>query len=134
MRSVRISTVVGGVALAAAAAIGFAVPAQADPGVADLDVDITCGGALPGLPPPLHVVVRNRGNATAENLAVSYWVPFGPSDTIFKADLEPGGIANFTVGAARILELAAARVTSSTPDASFGNDVAIEPMVCFSSF
>ncbi|WP_036500695.1 hypothetical protein [Nocardia aobensis] len=112
---------------------GLGVAAHADPAGADVEVYTYCGGALPGFPPPLQVIVRNIGTATAENVAVTYWTPFGPSGSVIKPTLAPGEIAKYTVGTARTLEPITARVTSTTPDANAGNNFVLQPMVCLAS-
>ncbi|NKY43995.1 hypothetical protein [Nocardia cerradoensis] len=129
----RICAVAAGLAMAATTTAGLGVAAHADPAGADVEVYTYCGGALPGFPPPLQVIVRNIGTATAENVAVNYWTPFGPSGSVIKAALAPGEIANYTVGTARTLELITARVTSTTPDANPGNNFVLQPMVCMGS-
>ncbi|WP_225727119.1 MULTISPECIES: DUF11 domain-containing protein [unclassified Nocardia] len=114
------------------AALAFAAPAHAA-GQPDLEVYTACGGALPGMPPPLSVIVRNIGSATAENVTVDYWSPFGPTGSRFAAAIEPGDIVNYPVGQARTLELLAASVRSGTPDADPANNVVVQPMFCLPS-
>lgn len=133
MKIGRIGVLAAGVAMAATTAVGFGVAAQAEPAGADVEVYTYCGGALPGFPPPLQVIVRNIGTATAENVAVNYWTPFGPSGSIIKPTLAPGEIANYTVGTARTLELITATVTSTTPDTNPGNNFVVQPMLCTGS-
>ncbi|MBF4999858.1 hypothetical protein IRT45_22200 [Nocardia sp. BSTN01] len=130
MKVGRIGALAAGVATAATTAVGFGVAAQAEPTGADVEVYTYCGGALPGYPPPLQVIVRNIGTATAENVAVNYWAPFGPSGSVIKPTLAPGEIANYTVGTARTLELITATVTSTTPDANSRNNFVVQPMFC----
>lgn len=134
MRIRRFCAIAAGAAVAAAAMVGFAVPAQADSAGADLEVYTYCGGALPGLPPQLSVIIRNIGDAPAQNVTVDYWTPFGPSGSRSESVVAPGQIINYPIGTARTLELVTARVRSATPDVNVGNNVVVDPMFCTASF